>query len=112
MKITGEETEEQQIELRRLNILEQAKDHQRGAERLPTGIPESCHVEQPRAQMEHILPPTYRQGDAQYTNGELRIQYINGKNRTEYKMGFAGRARTQGEMNSGEGVNDIGLHLT
>ena len=79
------------------------KDHQRGAERLPLGIPKECKVEQPRAQLEHITTPTYKQGDTQYTNGEVRCVYINGINRKEIRMGFAGRARSEGEMNGGQG---------
>jgi len=69
------------------------KDHQRGALLLPTGIPGNCKVEQPRAQMEYILTPTYKQGDTQYTNGEVRNMYFDGRENKRYAWGFAGRAR-------------------
>jgi hypothetical protein len=104
MVVIGEAaSEESRRVLRRMNDEEMKESHQWGAERLLTGIPKDCKVEQPRAQQEHISIAIYKTGDQQFTNGLLRICYINGVNRKEYHIGFAGRARTQAEMNSGEG---------
>ena len=84
---------------------EMRQTHEWGALKLPSGIPIGCKIEQPRAQAEHISTPTYKQ-KIPAGNGITRNCYINGANRKEYAMGFAGRARKQGEMNSGEGVSD------
>ena len=112
IRIEASDSEEIRRAKRDYNKIAMENYHKRGAFCLPPGIPKNCNVEQPRAQMEHISAPTFKHGDTRYTNGLLRIQYINGKNRTEYKEGFAGRARTPGEMNGGEGVSDSGLHLS
>jgi hypothetical protein len=85
-------TEEQLKGLREHNLKAMAFTHQQGAERLPLGIPINCKVEQPRAQLEHILTPTYKQGDTQYTNGETYNKYVTGRNKFEHRWGFAGRA--------------------
>jgi hypothetical protein len=108
MIIHKTDTEEVRIAKREINEREMTKEHQRGAEKLPLGIPKRCKVDQPGDRERSV---SYKLGTGGYPtgNGEVRIQYINGHNKKEYHMGFAGRARTQGEMNSGEGVSDTGI---
>lgn len=95
MRIFAEDNEEVKEGKRRINEEEMRKDHQRGALLLPLGILETCKVEQPREQQEHISPPTYIIGDTQYTNGEVRNYYKNGHGKFSWKWGFAGRAKQE-----------------
>ena len=97
------DTEEVRRDKRETNLIEMAEDYQCGSEKRPYCISEDCKVDQPEDIERQKRLWDYRIGDTQFTNGLLRIQYINGKNRKEYHMGFAGRARSESEMNMGQG---------
>ena len=101
--IYEEDSEEVRKDKREANMQEMKEEHQIGAIYLLSGVPLGCKVEQPRDQLREDYDGI--QGVACWmSNGNTWIRYKNGANKYEYHMGFAGPAREQEHMNTGETI--------